>query len=103
ASEGEIVVADVPEKMIRRVKVGMNCKVEFFALPDHKPPFTGKVSSISPVVSKEKRVASVQFIVKDPSKELRPGMFAKIGLGDERVIGTGAILLQPMLIRALQK
>jgi membrane fusion protein, heavy metal efflux system len=84
ALEGEIVVAEVPEKMIRRVKVGMNCKVEFFALPDHKPPFTGKVSSISPVISKDKRVASVQFIVKDPGKEIRPGMFAKIGLGDER-------------------
>jgi cobalt-zinc-cadmium efflux system membrane fusion protein len=84
ASEGEIVVAEVPEKMIRHVKVGMNCKVEFFALPDHKPPFTGKISSISPVISKEKRVANVQFIVKDPGKEIRPGMFARIGLGDER-------------------
>jgi cobalt-zinc-cadmium efflux system membrane fusion protein len=84
ALEGEIVVAEVPENMIRQVKVGMHCKVEFFALPDHKPPFTGKVSSISPVISKDKRVASVQFIVKDPGKELLPGMFARIGIGDER-------------------
>jgi hypothetical protein len=84
ASEGVIVVADVPEKLVRYVKVGMNCKVDFFALPDHKPPFTGRVSSISPVISKDKRVASVQFIVKDPDKELRPGMFGRIGLGDER-------------------
>jgi multidrug efflux pump subunit AcrA (membrane-fusion protein) len=84
ASEGDIVVADVPEKMVRHVKVGMHCQVDFFALPDHKPPFTGRVSSISPVISKEKRVASVQFIVNDPDKELRPGMFGKIGLGDER-------------------
>jgi multidrug efflux pump subunit AcrA (membrane-fusion protein) len=84
ASEGEIVVAEVPETMIRHVKVGMHCKVEFFALPDHKPAFSGKVSSISPAISKEKRVANVQFIVKDPDKAIRPGMFARIGLGDER-------------------
>jgi multidrug efflux pump subunit AcrA (membrane-fusion protein) len=84
ATEGLIVVAEVPERMIRVVKVGMDCTVEFFALPDHKPPFTGKVSSISPVVSKDKRVANVQFVVADPTRELRPGMFARIGLGDKR-------------------
>jgi multidrug efflux pump subunit AcrA (membrane-fusion protein) len=84
AIAGLIVVAEVPERMIRHVKLGMTCTVEFFALPDHKPPFTGKVSSISPVVSKDKRVASVQFVVADPTKELRPGMFAKIGIGDKR-------------------
>jgi multidrug efflux pump subunit AcrA (membrane-fusion protein) len=84
ASGGEIVVADVPEKLIRRVKVGMDCQVEFFALPDHKPAFTGRVSSISPVISKDKRVASVQFVVKDPNHEIIPGMFARIGIGDER-------------------
>jgi len=83
AIEGVIVVADVPERTIRLVKVGMHCSVEFFALPDHKP-FTGKVSSIAPVISKEKRVASVQFVVADPEKEIRPGMFARIGLGDKR-------------------
>jgi len=84
AIEGKIVVAEVPERVIRLVKVGMGCTVEFFALPDHKPPFTGKVSSVSPVISKEKRVASVQFIVKDPGEELLPGMFARIGLGNKR-------------------
>jgi multidrug efflux pump subunit AcrA (membrane-fusion protein) len=84
ASAGLIVVAEVPERMIRFVRVGMTCTVEFFALPNHKPPFTGQVSAISPVVSKDKRVANVQFIVADPTKELRPGMFARIGLGDKR-------------------
>src|SRR5262249_7061638 len=59
AIQGLIVVAEVPERTIRLVKVGMHCSVTFFALPDHKP-FTGKVSAIAPVVSKEKRVAAVQ-------------------------------------------
>jgi hypothetical protein len=83
ASAGEIIVAEVPERQVRLVKVGMHCIVEFFALPDHKP-FTGMVSAIAPVISKEKRVAAVQFVVDDPQKEIRPGMFARIGLGDKR-------------------
>ncbi|HZZ82828.1 MAG TPA: efflux RND transporter periplasmic adaptor subunit [Gemmataceae bacterium] len=83
ASAGEIVVAEVPERQVRLVKVGMHCTVDFFALPDHKP-FTGKVSAIAPVISKEKRVAAVQFVVEDKQKEIRPGMFARIGLGDKR-------------------
>ena len=83
ASGGQIVVADVPENMIRHVKVGMECRVEFFALPNH-PPFTGRVSSISPVVSKDRRAASVQFVVPDAKDELLPGMFGRIGMGDKR-------------------
>ena len=46
--------------------------------------FTGKVSGISPVISKEKRVLNVQFTVKDPDGIVRPGMFAEIGLGTDK-------------------
>jgi hypothetical protein len=82
AAEGEIVVAEVPERAMGRVKLGMMCEVRFFAIPDRV--FTGKVSSISPVISKEKRVLNVQFTVKDPDNLVRPGMFAEIGLGTDR-------------------
>ena len=82
AAEGEIVVAEVPERAVERVKLGMTCQVRFFALPDRV--FTGKVSSISPVISKDKRVLNVQFTVKDTENVLRPGMFAEIGLGTDR-------------------
>src|SRR5262249_51916819 len=34
AAEGDIVVAEVPERAISRVKLGMTCEVRFFALPD---------------------------------------------------------------------
>src|SRR5262249_45755795 len=74
AAEGEIVVAEVPERAIGRVKLGMTCEVRFFAIP--KRVFTGRVSSISPVISKEKRVLNVQFTVKDAQQLVRPGMFA---------------------------
>jgi hypothetical protein len=82
AVEGDIVVAEVPERAMSRVQVGMTCSVRFFALPSRV--FTGKVSSISPIVSKEKRTLNVQFTVKDPENVVRPGMFAEIGLGTDR-------------------
>jgi multidrug efflux pump subunit AcrA (membrane-fusion protein) len=72
----------VPERVVGRVKLGMACAVRFFALPDRV--FTGKVSSLAPVISKEKRVLNVQFTVKDPENVVRPGMFAEIGLGTDR-------------------
>ncbi len=79
AAEGEIVVAEVPERAANRVKLGMSCEVRFFALPDRV--FKGKVSSISPVITKDKRILNVQFIVTDSL--IRPGMFAEIGLGTD--------------------
>ncbi len=82
AAEGVIVVAEVPERMLLRVKAGMSCDVKFFAMPDR--PFTGTVSNMSPVILKDKRILNVQFIVKDPSDVLRPGMFAEIGLGTDK-------------------
>jgi hypothetical protein len=82
AAEGEIVVAEVPERAIARVKLGMTSEVRFYALPNRV--FTGKISAISPVVSKDKRILNVQFIVKDPEKVVRPGMFAEIGLGTDQ-------------------
>jgi cobalt-zinc-cadmium efflux system membrane fusion protein len=82
AAEGEIVVAEVPERAVGLVKLGMTSEVRFFALPDRV--FTGKVSTMSPVISKDKRVLNVQFIVKDPDKVVRPGMFAEIGLGTDK-------------------
>jgi hypothetical protein len=82
AAEGDIIVAEVPERMVERVEVGMTCRVRFFALPDRE--FSGKVSSIAPFISREKRALNVQFVVTDPEKLVRPGMFAEIGLGTDK-------------------
>jgi hypothetical protein len=82
AAEGEIVVAEVPERAVGLVRLGMTCEVRFFALPNRV--FTGKVSSVSPVIVKDKRILNVQFIVKDPERVIRPGMFAEIGVGTDR-------------------
>ncbi len=82
AAEGEIVVADIPEQFLERVHLGMTCKVTFFAMPGREP-FVGKVSSISPMINKDKRAAAVQFTVKDPKNQIRPGMFAVVKLVTE--------------------
>jgi hypothetical protein len=81
AAEGEIVVAEVPERAVSLVRLGMTCEVRFIALPNRV--FTGQVSGISPVVVKDKRILNVQFIVKDLDNVIRPGMFAVIGLGTD--------------------
>jgi RND family efflux transporter MFP subunit len=152
----DIVMADVPEGMLSSVKVGQGCRAKFFGLPGET--FTGKVNSIAPVLSKERRSLRVLFVIHDPKDQLRPGMFAEIGLGTDardallvpadgvvhvgrmdyvlvagmdsdtwrvtevkvgelhgnqveilsglrpgdRVLGKGAILLKPALVRALQ-
>jgi hypothetical protein len=82
AAEGDIVVAEVPERLVDRVKLGMKCEVRFYAWPNRV--FTGKVSGISPLISKDKRVLNVQFVVKDAEGAIRPGMFAQIGLGTDK-------------------
>lgn len=77
----DIVLADVPESKLNRVKVGQGCQAMFFGLPGQR--FAGKVNSIAPVLSKERRSLRVLFIIDDPRDQLRPGMFAEIGLGTD--------------------
>ena len=74
-------MADVPEAMLARVKVGQGCQARSFGVPNQV--FTGKVNSIAPVLSKERRSLRVLFTINDPDDQLRPGMFAEIGLGTD--------------------
>lgn len=80
-AEVDIVLADVPEGRVNRVKIGQGCRATFFGLPNE--PFTGKVNSIAPVLSRERRTLRVLFTIDDPNDRLRPGMFAEIGLGTD--------------------
>ncbi len=81
ASELDIVVADVPEGFVSRVRLGQGCEARFFGFPDQ--PFSGKVRAIAPVLSQERRSLRVLFAISDPGDQLRPGMFADIGLGTD--------------------
>jgi cobalt-zinc-cadmium efflux system membrane fusion protein len=80
-SDMDIVLADVPEGRLNRVRVGQGCQATFFGIPNER--FSGKVTSIAPVLSKERRSLRVLFVIDDPDDKLRPGMFAEIGLGTD--------------------
>src|SRR5262249_52501848 len=80
-SDVDIVMAEVAEGFLTRGKVGQGCEARFFGIPDKI--FKGTVNSISPVVAKDRRSLRVLFMIDDPSDELRPGMFAEIGLGTD--------------------
>ncbi len=150
-----VAVANVPEAKIDRVRVGQACTARFYGFPEEV--FSGRVSSLAPTLSRERRTLQVLFELRDPQSRLKPGMFADIGLGTdlretiimpvdgvlhvgradyvlvgtdsgvwkvtevtvgdidganieildglhggERVIGSGAILLKPIVVQAVQ-
>ncbi|AKU98765.1 Cobalt/zinc/cadmium efflux RND transporter, membrane fusion protein, CzcB family [Labilithrix luteola] len=84
AKEGSaLLVADVPESKIERAQQGQSSKARFYGLPGRE--FVGTVNRISPTVTREQRTLRVLVILDDKHGELRPGMFADVGLGtDER-------------------
>jgi RND family efflux transporter MFP subunit len=90
ASDLDIVMADVPEGLMSRVKIGQGCEARFFGFPDQV--FSGKVRALAPVLSKERRSLRVLFAISDPQDQLRPGMFADIGLGTD---ARDALLVAP--------
>lgn len=82
AAEGTtILVAEVPEAQVGRVHVGQSAEARFFALPGE--PVVGRVSSLAPTLASERRTLRVFFELDDQKAQLRPGMFAEVGLGTE--------------------
>jgi multidrug efflux pump subunit AcrA (membrane-fusion protein) len=81
----DIVMAEVPESMVRYVAVGQSCVAKFFSYPSKR--FYGKVLYIVPVLSQELRSLRVLFTIDDATDMLRPGMFAEVGIGvDPRTV-----------------
>jgi cobalt-zinc-cadmium efflux system membrane fusion protein len=93
-SDTDIVMADVPEGRIAQVQVGLGCEAKFFGIPDQY--FHGKVNRVLRVLSKDRHSLRVLFLIRDPKDQIRPGMFAEIGLGTDAretiLIPTEAIL-----------
>jgi len=156
AAEGTaILVAEVPEGRMGMVHKGQAAGARFFALPGEI--IDGHVSSLAPTLASERRTLRVFFELDEGNAQLRPGMFADVGLGTEprdalfvpsdavlhvggsdyvlvqtqaglwhvtevqvgettgtsveiisglapgaTIIGSGAILLKPLVVRALQ-
>jgi multidrug efflux pump subunit AcrA (membrane-fusion protein) len=76
-----LVMADVPEVRIGLVAAGQSCVARFYGLPEQS--FPGKVSSLAPALSAERRTLRVFFELHDPDSLLKPGMYAEIGLGTD--------------------
>ena len=82
ADEGAtIVMADVPEVKVGLVAAGQACEARFYGLPEMV--FPGKVSSLAPTLSGERRTLRVFFELNDQHGRLKPGMYAEIGLGTD--------------------
>jgi multidrug efflux pump subunit AcrA (membrane-fusion protein) len=80
-SDVDIVMAEVPEGRLNQVRIGQGCLARFMGLPRER--FPGRVQSIAPVLSTERRTLRILFTIDDPDDKLRPGMFAEIGLGTD--------------------
>jgi len=78
-----LVVANVPEQKLTLLKEGQGCTAQLFGYPGQK--FDGHVEKIGATVSQDRRAVRVLFHLTDRNDQMKPGMFAEIGLGtDER-------------------
>ena len=68
----------VPEREYRRLEADQIATIEIDALPGVS--FTGTVARISPVVDPETGTFKLTIEVSDPSRRLKPGMFARISI-----------------------
>lgn len=72
------VVADVPEKEISHVSLGLPVTVEFDALPGRR--ISERISFVSPLVNPETRTVVVRVALQNPDKRFKPAMLATMTL-----------------------
>ncbi len=88
------VYAEVFEYEVAGLKPGVEVEVASPSLPNKM--FTGKLSSINPVVNSPTRTVRVRALIPDPESLLRPEAFVnvkiKIDLGEKLAIPESAVL-----------
>lgn len=72
------MVANVIEKDVRRLSIGMPAVIEVDAFPGEK--FTGRVARIAPVFDPQTRTAEMEIEIPNPGFRLKPGMYARVDL-----------------------
>ena len=77
----DIIIAEVPESWSGRIAIGQSCVAQFMSLPGQQ--FAGRLHAIVPVLSSERRSLRVLISVLNCDEQLRPGMFAEIGIGTD--------------------
>ncbi|NES22651.1 MAG: efflux RND transporter periplasmic adaptor subunit [Symploca sp. SIO3E6] len=68
--------ANIYEKDLEKVKKGQKVRLKVSSLPEQT--FTGQVTQIDPLVAGETRVVPVRTKLDNPSRQLKPGMFAQL-------------------------
>jgi membrane fusion protein, multidrug efflux system len=68
----------VPERELNKLRIGHVATVRVDALPGQD--FTGRIVRISPVVDASTGTFKVTVEVRDSSRKLKPGMFARVGI-----------------------
>jgi RND family efflux transporter MFP subunit len=76
------LVANIVERDFKRVKTGIEARVEVDAFPGEH--FTGTVSRVAPVFDPTTRTAPIEIEVPNPGYRLKPGMYARVRLTVER-------------------
>jgi len=70
------VIIDLPERYIGKVRVGQQVTIDVDAYPGGD--FWGKVASIGEVLDPATRRVQVRCVVNNPSRQLKPEMFARV-------------------------
>lgn len=73
-----IAVLHMPERQLAKLRVGQKATLSVDAFG--KSEFTGRIKRISPVVDPATGTIKVTLEMHDPSRQLRPGMFARINI-----------------------
>ncbi len=73
-----IAILHVPERQLGKLRPGLTAQLLVDA--GSTDPFTGRIKRISPVIDPATGTVKVTVEVRDPSRRLRPGMFARVNI-----------------------
>jgi RND family efflux transporter MFP subunit len=69
---------DVPERYAGDLAVGQKVQIRVDAYPDN--PFRGELTRVSPTANRENRSITVEAVVDNADRRLKPGFFANAGI-----------------------
>jgi membrane fusion protein (multidrug efflux system) len=70
------LIANVVERDLSRISVGLPASVEVDAYPGEK--FNGRVSHMAPILDPATRTAQIEIAIANQNFRLKPGMYAKV-------------------------
>ena len=80
------LVANIIEKDLRRITIGMKANVEVDAFPGDQ--FVGRIAHVAPVLDPATRTAQIEVDIDNRQFRLKPGMYAKVSFTVEHKANT---------------